>query len=81
MNSIKRDRLEIMINILELATESTKKTRLLYGVGINHSQLKRYLQMLEELGMIKKSSKSEYIITDKGRIFLELMSKSVIVKY
>jgi predicted transcriptional regulator len=81
MSYIKRDRLDIMINILELTTEPTKKTRLLYGVGINHMQLKKYLQMLEELGMIKNNDNNEYIITDKGRILLEIMSKSVIIKY
>ncbi len=81
MNDIKRDRLDIMVSILELATTPIKKTHILYRANINHGQLIKYLEMLKELGMIKNNNNNLYIITDKGRIFLDMMSKEVIIKY
>ena len=74
MSDIKRDRLDIMISILQIAREPARKTHILYRANINYYQLMRYLKMLEGLGMIERKRNSGYIITDKGRMFLSLFS-------
>ncbi|GIU71761.1 MAG: hypothetical protein KatS3mg003_1240 [Candidatus Nitrosocaldaceae archaeon] len=81
MSAIKRDRLDIMLNILEITKEPIKKTHILYRANINHQQLTKYLAMLEELGMITESNNSEYVITDKGRMFLDMFSKHVLLEH
>lgn len=80
MDSIKRDRLDIMINILEIVKESSKRTHILYKANINHSQLMKYLKMLQQLGMLQEKN-GEFIITDKGRIFLSLLTKPLLMEH
>ncbi|MEM2855994.1 MAG: winged helix-turn-helix domain-containing protein [Candidatus Nitrosocaldaceae archaeon] len=80
MNSIKRDRLDIMIDILEIVSTLSKKTHILYKANVNYTQLTKYLTALQELGMLHERD-GEYVITDKGRIFLSLMKKSAIIEH
>lgn len=80
MSTIKRDRLDIMLSILEITREPIKKTHILYRANINHQQLTKYLAMLEELGMIVENN-NEYVITDKGRMFLDMFSKYVLLEH
>lgn len=80
MNSTKRDKLEIMIDILEIVSVLSKKTHILYKANVNYAQLTKYLTALQELGMLHERD-GEYVITDKGRIFLSLMKKSSIIEH
>lgn len=80
MSTIKRDKLDIMLNILEIAREPIRKTHILYRTNINHHQLTKYLTLLEELGMINNNN-NKYIITDKGRMFLDLLSNSILLEH
>ncbi len=80
MSTIKRDRLDIMLGILEIAREPIKKTHILYKANVNYHQLIKYLTLLEALGMIN-SNNGEYLITDKGRMFLDLLSNPVLLEH
>ena len=78
MSTIKRDRLDIMLSILEIARVPIKKTHILYRANVNYQQLVKYLTLLEELGMITNNN-GIYLITDKGRMFLDLLSKPILL--
>lgn len=74
----KRDKLELILDLLEESLEPVKKTHLLYRTKINHAQLTRYLDLLLDLGMMDEIDEplDGFLITDKGRIALELFSKA-----
>lgn len=73
----KRDKLDLILELLSATSEPVKKTHLLYRMRINHAQLSRYLSFLLELGMIVEASKplEGYVITEKGRVLLSLFGK------
>lgn len=71
---IKRDKLDILLVILDIAKLPVKKTHILYRANINYYQLTRYLDLLlglEMLELINKPCKG-YRITEKGRQMLQL---------
>ena len=74
--SIKRDKLKILLEILEIGKTPVKKTHILYKANINFHQLTKYLdlllslQMLEEIGEPYKG----YRTTEKGRQMMELFA-------
>lgn len=70
----KRDKLDLLLELLEATTEATKKTHLIYRLRINYYQLTRYLELLLKLGMVEEVSApiEGYSITEKGRIMLGL---------
>lgn len=72
--SEKRDKLDLLLELLEATNEPTKKTHLIYRLRINYYQLTRYLDLLLKLDMVKEVSRpfDGYTITDKGRIMLGL---------
>ncbi len=71
---IKRDKLDILLEILNIAQSSIKKTHILYKANINFYQLTRYLDLLMHLGMLEavKTPYNAYRITEKGRQLLKL---------
>jgi predicted transcriptional regulator len=68
-----------MIEILNKIIEPSKKTQILYGVSINHTQLLNYLQMLLKLKMIEEIEEpfKGYRIADNGKLFLQLVGGHV----
>jgi len=71
---IKRGRIEITANILELSVRGSGKTRLMYGSTTSFPQLKRYLKNLGEHGLLECEiidGHEIYRATDKGKEFLE----------
>jgi predicted transcriptional regulator len=74
---LRRDRLAIILSILEITSQPTKKTHILYTAKINFYQLTRYLNLLLAIGAIEVTSDPSegYITTEKGRILLKLFSK------
>lgn len=75
---IKRDKLDILLRILEIATIPVKKTHILYKANINFYQLTRYLELLQSLEMLEEVSEpyTAYRITKKGREMLGLFNLS-----
>jgi predicted transcriptional regulator len=73
----KRSDIDIMANILSAAKKGAKKTRIMYTCNLSHSQLKVYLQILLEMGLLASHSKKEgaklnyFKTTSKGFKFLD----------
>ncbi|HEX5458054.1 MAG TPA: DUF4364 family protein [Candidatus Nitrosotalea sp.] len=68
-----RSRTEIISMILDSVTVGTTKTKIMYKAYLSYTQLKEYLSLLEESGMIGYEEGAQvYRITDKGRKFLKL---------
>lgn len=72
----KRDKLDLLLELLEAMTEPTKKTHLIYKLRINYYQLSRYLDLLLKLEMVDKVSEpfEGYVIAEKGRLMQRLFS-------
>jgi hypothetical protein len=51
--SEKRDKLDLLLELLEATSEPTKKTHLIYRLRINYYQLTRYLDLLLKLEMVE----------------------------
>ncbi len=68
-----RSRTEIISMILDSVTVGTTKTKIMYKAYLSYTQLKEYLSLLEESGMIVYENGTQvYRITEKGRKFLKL---------
>jgi predicted transcriptional regulator len=72
----KRDKLDIMIQLLQIAREPIKKTRIMQVAYLNFYQVSKYLDYLIGAGLLESVSKPYpgYKISDKGRMFLTLMT-------
>jgi len=70
----KRGRLEIIYEILSVCRKPAKKTSILYRCNLSYNQLQKYLEYLMTQDLLS-SPQSEplkfYIITDKGKEFLD----------
>ena len=65
----RRGKLEIIIDILSVATKDAKKTEIVYKANLNFKRVGNYLPYLEEKGLIENMG-SEYKTTEKGKQFL-----------
>jgi predicted transcriptional regulator len=73
-----RSRSEIVRSILEAANagEGASKTRLMYKSYLSYNQLKEYLALLQENGLIDyETGRHSYRITHKGLQLLQLQNK------
>jgi predicted transcriptional regulator len=70
----RRDKLEIILAILEISQQPIKKTHILYTAKINYYQLTRYLDLLLATNMIGVIAEpiEGYKITEKGRLLLNM---------
>jgi predicted transcriptional regulator len=68
----KRDRIEIMAEILILCVESQTKTHIMYGTNLSWKMLQHYLEHMQSKGLLVKEKKSKkYITSKRGQKFLE----------
>ena len=68
-----RSRTEIASRILESAAQGTTKTRIMYRSFLSHAQLKEYLLVLEENGLVARDKGEQlYKTTEKGKRFLNI---------
>lgn len=65
----RRDRHDIIAEILETAKRGEKKTYIMYKARLSHSQLKLYLELLNQNGMIVYNN-GVYKTTLKGLTFV-----------
>lgn len=66
-----RSRTEIVATILETVRIGTTKTKIMYKAYLSYTQMKEYLQYLQESNLMEYESGSQtYRITDKGLQFL-----------
>lgn len=68
-----RSRIEIAANIIEIARNGSRKTRIMYLGNLSFDLLQKYLDMLQNFGLIqiRRDSDLTYIATEKGQQFLE----------
>jgi len=67
----KRDRVEIMAEILCLCSKPQSKTRIMYGTNLSWKMLQHYLLYMQEHDLLKnKDETTKYIATDKGQEFV-----------
>lgn len=65
-----RGKLDIIIDILEVAKTGVNKTKIVYGTNLNFRLADKYLALLMKLGFMEKVE-DKYRTTDKGKIILE----------
>jgi predicted transcriptional regulator len=72
----KRDKLDIMIQLLQIAREPIKKTRIMQVAYLNFYQVSKYLDYLMGAGLLETITKPYpgFRITEKGRMFLALLT-------
>lgn len=66
---MKRSRLEIVIDILKVCGEETKKTNIIYRTNLNYQLTERYLALLLGNRWVERVE-NEYKITCEGKEFL-----------
>ena len=68
----KRDRVEIMAEILELCSKPKTKTRVMYGTNLSWKMLQHYLAYMQEHELLEAQNDStKYVTTERGRDFVE----------
>jgi predicted transcriptional regulator len=67
-----RHGLEIARDLLSAATDRTKKTRMMYSARLSYRLMEKYLKSLLENGLLEHVDGSSYLITRKGKIFLQM---------
>lgn len=68
-----RDQSDIVAQLLQVASGGSTKTKLMHSAYLSFIQLKNYLKLLVELGLIECEERGYiYRTTDKGFKFLKL---------
>ena len=68
-----RSRTEIASRILESATGGATKTKIMYKAFLSYAQLKEYLAVLEENGLLEyDKGEQTFKTTQKGTRFLDI---------
>lgn len=72
-SSSRRSKIEIVAEILRIARNGAKKTRIVYGANLNFKILEEYLARLEKAGLITLSRNTDSLImtTKKGVEYLQ----------
>jgi predicted transcriptional regulator len=65
-----RDRLQIIANILSIASGRAKKTQIMYQANLSYKLLCRYLDEVQSAGLVSFEDEERYTLTTKGREFL-----------
>jgi predicted transcriptional regulator len=68
--NMKRSNLEIIIDILKVCKDETKKTSIIYKTNLNFLVTEKYLKILVNKKWVEKTENA-YRITSEGRIFLD----------
>ena len=67
-----RGRLDIIADILQVASRNAKKTQIMYQANLSYRVLQRYLAEIIEASLINfEYEKQCYMLTAKGREFLD----------
>ena len=69
---VKRDRVEIIAEILGLCSEPKTKTHVMYGTNLSWKMLQYYLSELQSRELLKVHNNStRYVTTKRGRDFVK----------
>jgi len=67
-----RDRLDIVADILNVASHAAKKTQIMYKANLSYSVLQKYLSEVSAASLIDFESGSQsFVLTPKGQEFLD----------
>jgi len=67
-----RNRLDIIADILQVASQNAKKTQIMYQANLSYKVLQRYLREVTMASLIKfENAEQCYVLTSKGKDFLE----------
>lgn len=67
-----RSKLDIIADILQVASQDAKKTRIMYQANLSYKVLQRYLRETIKASLIRFDTEEQlYVITGKGEEFLE----------
>jgi predicted transcriptional regulator len=68
--------MDIVADLLTIALDGAKKTRIMYDALVSFSQLKNYLELLTDIGLLEYSEQQrEYRTTENGKHFLKIYSE------
>jgi len=65
-----RRRLDIIADVLNVAINGAKKTRIMYVANLSYRLLEKYLGETVNVGFVQVNNEG-YEVTEKGRLFLE----------
>ncbi len=66
-----RSSLEIVKDMLLVASSKVKKTRIMYQANLSYRLMEKYLGSLLDSGLVACDDDSCYLITKRGKVFLE----------
>lgn len=67
-----RKRLDIIADILDVASSRARKTRIMYQANLSYRLLQKYLQEIKRSNLVIYDRKERcYLLTNKGKEFLE----------
>ena len=67
-----RNSLEIVKDVLSVASEKKRKTRIMYQANLSYRLMEKYLNRLLESGLMECVNDSFYVITWRGKEFLQM---------
>lgn len=71
-----RARLDIIADILNVASRSAKKTQIMYQANLSYKVLQRYLSEIVNAQLVSFEDETQlFQLTDKGRDFLDAYQK------
>jgi predicted transcriptional regulator len=71
-----RSRTEIIDSMLRSIRSGATKTHIMYRAYMSYAQLKEYLSLLQEKGLISFDQKTQlYMLTEKGLRFMDAYDK------
>ena len=76
--AVRRDQVTIMTDLLANIEEPRRVTHLLYKSNMSYTQLRKYLNVLVDLGLAQEKRKPfhAFTITKNGKTFYQLIKKS-----
>ena len=67
---MRRSRIDIIIDVLEVANVGVNKTAVVYKTNLNFKLAEKYLELLQKHGLVENMI-NKYRTTEKGKVFLE----------
>lgn len=72
-----RNGLQIAVDVLSVVSVKTRKTRIMYQANLSFRLIEKYLAILLEQELLKCETGSCYLITQKGKKFLQMYTEYV----
>jgi predicted transcriptional regulator len=66
----RRDKHDIVLDILKIARVGKRKTHIMYKAKLSYGQLKLYLELLNDRGLLESNDGGFYQTTSKGLAFI-----------